>query len=345
MAAKILKYFLGILSDATFLSSIEYFDFKNRYISIRRDFFNLCFSVASSNEKIYKPRRLGSILKELFLQRFTTVSSSNLKKYFDNKISNCFIDFLNIARYYSALLQDDKIDFHKFFKNYLNKRNFRFYEKKGFKYYQYFKSPEFNKIKSSNDDKQQQQNLVDNKDSISKPSTLQHIRETFEDISKSDDGESVTSELASEDYKSVTSEDIRRFLAEEEEFQRNTNDQLHHMYNISEPNHFHQIQQNSDPREVDYLAENNLYPSMYGENNSNNFEHNRDLINDRLASNIQMNRNPDFGENSLTNNPLAFFEQWDSHFANRSIQNRQNQNRTEINRFTNNILESQEEES
>jgi hypothetical protein len=265
-----------------------------------------------------------------------------LKKYFDNKISNSFIDFLNIARYYSALLQDDKIDFHKFFRNYLNKRNFRFYEKKGFKYYQYYKSPEFNKIKSSNDDKQQQQ-LVEKSDNNNQSITIENVKQTLDDICLSDDGESVTSELVSEDYKSVTSEDIARFLAEEQEYQNNSNDQLHHMYN-TEPTSFQQSIENLDQNEVTYLIENNLYPASYGENNSNNFELNRDLINDRIISNRQLNRNPDFGSNSLTNNPLAFFEQWDSHFANRSIQNRQNQNNQDINTFTRNILESQDDD-
>jgi hypothetical protein len=217
MAAKIIKYFLGILNDRTFLSSIEYLDFKNRYISIRRDFFNICFTIANSNSKILRPRSFGLILKQLFVARFAQVSSTNLKLFFDNKISNSFIDYLNVARHYSALLRDDKIDFHKFFRNYLNKRNFKFYEKKGYKYYIYLKYPA--SVKQNSDQNisnsqvsHNQQDIIDNNDNI-KNQTI----ENYKSIIEQDNQQESDDHLSDSDFESTTSQEMRDFLAEEHE--------------------------------------------------------------------------------------------------------------------------------
>jgi len=233
MAAKIIKYFLGILNDRTFLSSIEYLDFKNRYISIRRDFFNLCFTIANSNSKILRPKSFGLILKQLFVARFGQVSSTNLKLFFDNKISNSFIDYLNVARHYCALLRDDKIDFHKFFRNYLNKRNFRFYEKKGYKYYLYTKYPAYNASQhNQNINSQVSHNTTDlTNNNINNIQTIQ-TQENYQQIIEQDNQTESDDYLSENDFESTTSEEMRQFL-EQEESETYQNQQIINMFSLT----------------------------------------------------------------------------------------------------------------
>lgn len=317
MAAKVLKYFLAILSDSTFLSSIEYFDFENRYVSVKREFFNLCFNVASSNDKITKPKRLGAILKQLFVQRFTSVTASNLKKFFDHKISNAYIDFINVARYYSSLLQSDNVDFQKFFKNYLNKRNFRFYEKKGYKYYKFIKLP---KIQPSNQQSDPSLLTTDDDQSTDHDSDVHSIMDHSLHSETSSNHESSTSQpdspilsatdepelfgfagnfqikqnfndIIESDEESSTSSEMRAFLNDEIE-----DNNLLMQYGISPS--ITQQYNNISNEEYHDMIEQGIQPSSFPPPPPENYDLLQDQINHSLASNIVLNSTPNFTGNS-----------------------------------------------
>jgi len=139
---RFIKQYLSIFSDQSILSSIELIDVKRRTILVRRDFWNITLGAIKNFSKYRNFGSIINILKLKWIERFCSVSESQMKKFFCGTMRNSFIDFLNVTRYINDVAMSDYDKFAATVKKATNSKNYRYAEIKGYKYYQYVKDIE-----------------------------------------------------------------------------------------------------------------------------------------------------------------------------------------------------------
>jgi hypothetical protein len=96
---RVARQCLSIMSDETFLSTIDYVDFSNRYVSVKSGYWRHLVVIFKNYYGTDLPRTLLRSIKLLFLDRFNSVSANKLKKFFLGLIYCSFINFKNILSY------------------------------------------------------------------------------------------------------------------------------------------------------------------------------------------------------------------------------------------------------
>lgn len=129
------KLFLRAQSDRTFLSSISYIDFERKQVAVKPRFWKTLIGFMANKLGNPSPslrRFICSFTKRLFLERFSEVSASSLKKFMLNEIKNYFIDFKNMLYYMHEFIRNGKPK-----KKNMKKLRLAFtYEKKAKKHYE-----------------------------------------------------------------------------------------------------------------------------------------------------------------------------------------------------------------
>jgi hypothetical protein len=139
--AKQVKDFLFMLSDSTFLNSIQYVDFAAKFVKVKRDFWNHIIS----EYEIRNPARFAPVLKDIFILRLHYVHATQLKMWFCNNITGSFIDFINVSHYYINVVKNNRALKKKLERKDLDKlRSYKYFEKKGYNFYIYTMNPEIN---------------------------------------------------------------------------------------------------------------------------------------------------------------------------------------------------------
>jgi hypothetical protein len=123
------KSFLEAMSDETFLSSLDYVDFTNKYVSVKPGYWKYFIVTMKDHYHLNSVNLFLRAVKSLFLNRLHLVSANKLKRFFLNQIYNSFFNFKNLLPW--VLNNFDSLD-----RNTLKKlRESRYFEKKAKKAY------------------------------------------------------------------------------------------------------------------------------------------------------------------------------------------------------------------
>jgi len=128
-----------MFSDNTFLASIDFIDFTNRFVSVKSGYWKCLITFVSSRFDIPKNQRnfLCRNIKHFWIERFSQVSATKLKAYFmGKKITNSFFNFKNMIYYgfdYVTRGNPDRKNINKL-------RQSRYFEKKAQKHYDLFRN-------------------------------------------------------------------------------------------------------------------------------------------------------------------------------------------------------------
>lgn len=155
------RNYLNMMSDMTFLASIENINFRNKIVTIKSGYWKKLVMFIKSKDLTNHFTSLGPILKlvkEAFVSRFASVSATKLKQFFDRTIFNSFYDFKNMMYYvYNFMTHGNpgKKDFEKL-------RRIRYFERKAKKFYNRY----LENLNVENFDNQVNDNIVDENQEI-----------------------------------------------------------------------------------------------------------------------------------------------------------------------------------
>jgi hypothetical protein len=126
-----IRSILNLMSDETFLGSIDTIDFKNHYIHIKSGYWRtiVIYIKNTFDKNSFILSNVLTNIKNMWFKRIADVSATKFKKFFMQEIKSYYFNFKNIVYYANSLTKDVK-DYEKL-------RKIRYYEKKAKKYYLY----------------------------------------------------------------------------------------------------------------------------------------------------------------------------------------------------------------